>query len=268
MARSLLPASPTLRTTTVLLDQLRGAMSKELVHIKSLVRAGQRQTALTRTSGLLDRADLGRHLVNRWSVVIAGHPNAGKSSLINRLLGYERAVVFDQPGTTRDLITVDTAFDGWPVTITDTAGLRGSQNQIEIEGIRLATETIAKADLVILVEDMSCHSTVCVEDFALADKEQRRLVVGTKLDLLAGSAITRPSYDATTSALTGEGILGLGRLIAAALVTQPPPAGAGVPLSADEVAQIERVHRQLAAGDLATAAEIVDLMTADLPSRS
>ena len=86
-------------------------------------------------------------------MVLAGRTNVGKSSLINALAGFERAIVSHQPGTTRDVVTTVTAIDGWPVQLADTAGLRLSDDELESAGVRLAVETVQSADLIIAVED-------------------------------------------------------------------------------------------------------------------
>ena len=78
---------------------------------------------------------------NPWRVVVFGAPNVGKSSLINALAGYERAIVSPTPGTTRDVVTVTTAIDGWPVQLSDTAGFRETQDELESAGIELATNS-------------------------------------------------------------------------------------------------------------------------------
>ena len=80
----------------------------------------------------------GRHLLTPFDVVLAGPANVGKSSLINALVGYNRAIVYDAPGTTRDVITAETAIDGWPVTLSDTAGLRDSDDPLEMAGVQTA----------------------------------------------------------------------------------------------------------------------------------
>ena len=88
-------------------------------------------------------------------MVIAGPPNVGKSSLINALLGFQRAIVFDLPGTTRDVVTAVTALDGWPVELSDTAGLRSSDDPLELAGIEQAHRQAAAADCLLLVFDAS-----------------------------------------------------------------------------------------------------------------
>src|SRR6185503_7750192 len=106
---------------------------------------------------LLALAEVGLHLTTPWRVVFAGPPNVGKSSLVNALLGYPRAIVYDQPGTTRDVLTASTAFDGWPFELRDTAGLRDgiSLDSVEVEGVARARAQIATADLVVFVHDRS-----------------------------------------------------------------------------------------------------------------
>ena len=101
------------------------------------------------------RADAGRgkRLVDGLHVVIAGAPNAGKSSLLNALAGEERAIVTDIAGTTRDLLREQVRLDGIEITLVDTAGLRESPDRVEAEGIRRARVELARADLVLAVLD-------------------------------------------------------------------------------------------------------------------
>jgi tRNA modification GTPase len=99
---------------------------------------------------LLRWSEFGRHLTQPWQVVLTGVPNVGKSSLINRLLGYSRSIVYAEPGTTRDVVTAATAFDGWPVELSDTAGLRDAAGEIEAAGVERARRHLATADLAIV----------------------------------------------------------------------------------------------------------------------
>ncbi len=115
--------------------------------------AGELQELLERLDVLRAAAERGRVLRDGLTLVIAGAPNAGKSSLLNRLAGYEAAIVTELPGTTRDLVREDILVDGMPVRVVDTAGLRESADRVEVEGIRRAREAMHRADLVLLVED-------------------------------------------------------------------------------------------------------------------
>ena len=100
-------------------------------------------------NALLKRGKEGRILREGALVVLAGPPNAGKSSLLNALLGTNRAIVSDVPGTTRDSIEEYLNIDGWPIRLADTAGLRDTTDSIEEEGVSRAKDLIAKADLVL-----------------------------------------------------------------------------------------------------------------------
>jgi tRNA modification GTPase len=102
---------------------------------------------------LLEQAEQGRTLQEGLSVTIAGLPNAGKSSLLNYLAGYEAAIVTEIEGTTRDVLREHISLKGIPIKITDTAGLRESENPVEREGVRRAWETISQADVIIYLVD-------------------------------------------------------------------------------------------------------------------
>jgi tRNA modification GTPase len=99
---------------------------------------------------LLQTAPVGERLRSGALVVLAGAPNSGKSSLFNALLGTERALVAAVPGTTRDAVEADTAFDGWPIRLVDTAGLRETDEMVEQMGIEVSRRYLAAADLVLL----------------------------------------------------------------------------------------------------------------------
>jgi tRNA modification GTPase len=110
---------------------------------------------LAQIGQILKQARQGRLLQEGMTIVLAGRPNAGKSSLLNALAGYDAAIVTDIPGTTRDLLREHIQIDGMPLHIIDTAGLRESDNPIEQEGIRRAYDQINKAHLVLLIIDCS-----------------------------------------------------------------------------------------------------------------
>jgi tRNA modification GTPase len=145
----------------------------------------------------------GRVVREGFTLAIVGRPNAGKSSLFNRLVERERAIVTAAPGTTRDLVTERVSLGGIPVEMVDTAGLRVSHDEAEAMGIAKSREAMADADVVLLVVDASV---------GLGDEERRlveelegraHLVVWNKWDLVAGGVDVA---GIKTSALTGEGI--------------------------------------------------------------
>jgi tRNA modification GTPase len=152
------------------------------------------------------------------TLAIVGRPNVGKSSLFNRLVERERAIVTATPGTTRDLVTETVAIGGIPVKLVDTAGIRRALDEAESIGIKKSMEALADADLVLVVLDAS-QSASDDDQRLLAQVEQRTaIVVANKADLknqtgsdtsfgLAQDRLIRPSSGTIrTSALTGEGI--------------------------------------------------------------
>jgi tRNA modification GTPase len=125
---------------------------------------------------LVATADQGRILRHGLRTVIYGEPNVGKSSLLNLLLGYDRAIVSETPGTTRDTIEETINVRGIPVRLIDTAGKRSSEDSIEQEGIRRTELQLAQADLVLEVVDASLPGT-------MSGSERERILVLNKIDL-------------------------------------------------------------------------------------
>lgn len=223
----------TLCCAGILLDQFHGALDRELDSCATLLESPReidwRQVS-DRLSRLAGRWRVGKHLTAAFQMVIAGRPNVGKSSLMNKLAGYERSIVFNQPGTTRDVVTLRTAIDGWPVEISDTAGLRDGGDVLESAGVRLAGEHIAAADLILLVFDAS--QPRLPEDDALAAQWPSALLVCNKADL--GPPPPNARCDAVISARTGQGIEALLEVVARRLVPDPPVAGEPVPFTSSQ----------------------------------
>ena len=143
----------------------------------SLAEVGKGLEELLRTWGE------GRLLREGASVVISGRPNVGKSTLLNRLLGVERAIVTDTPGTTRDTIEEQIVIEGVPLRLVDTAGLRDAECHIEQEGVRRAHNSAREADIVLYVVDGS--TALGPEDRKALDAadRDRTIVVLNKSDL-------------------------------------------------------------------------------------
>ena len=171
-------------------------------------------------------------------MVLAGPPNVGKSSLVNALVGYQRAIVYDAPGTTRDMVTATTALDGWPVELCDTAGLRRGREAIEVEGVRLARLAATAADVLVLV--FSAQEPWQADQQELLDEWPDAITVYSKCDLGPPPYDGRPPGIAT-SAVTRAGLDELERAVARRLVPGEPEAGAAVPLDAEQVALLEQV---------------------------
>ena len=157
----------------------------------------------------------GRLLRDGIHVVLAGRPNSGKSSLLNRLAGYEAAIVTDQPGTTRDPIREHLEIDGLPVHIVDTAGLRDSADVVEREGVQRTRAQLLVADLALLVVDAAGPGDIGALQAELPSGVPV-IVVRNKIDL-SGEAPGLASNGAPAlvriSALTGAGLPDLRQLI-------------------------------------------------------
>jgi tRNA modification GTPase len=216
---------------------------------------------------LLRWSSLGSHLVRPWQVVLAGAPNVGKSSLINALLGYQRAIVHEQPGTTRDVVAAVSALEGWPVELSDTAGQRASGEPLEAAGIRLAEDRSAAADLVVLVFDASKPDPE--QQRSLSDRWPRSLRVFNKCDLLPpGSLIAgQESSGLYASALLGAGIEELGREIARRLVPAAPPPGQAVPFATEQVEVLAQVRGAVLASEFDAASQALGAFLAGQSKR-
>jgi tRNA modification GTPase len=129
---------------------------------------------------LLSTARWAKHLTSPWHIVLAGLPNAGKSSLLNALVGYERAIVFAEPGTTRDVVTAAAAYEGWRWELRDTAGLRATDDSLEALGIERTTAMLAASDVTVLVID---GTRPWSESESLRRAHPNAIVVRNKSDL-------------------------------------------------------------------------------------
>ncbi|MEJ8574954.1 tRNA uridine-5-carboxymethylaminomethyl(34) synthesis GTPase MnmE [Microbaculum marinum] len=153
--------------------------------------------------GHLEEEPRGESIRTGLTVVIAGPPNAGKSSLLNALARRDVAIVADVPGTTRDAIEVRLELGGVPVTMVDTAGIRASGDEIEMEGVRRAERHVADADLVLWLADSSAE-TSGLETRPRTGPET--WWVSTKIDLVDGVAGRIDAVRFGLSALSGAGV--------------------------------------------------------------
>ena len=230
----LLQSTNTQTTAGIVLSQLRGSLRNECQQIVGLLREngeGSRQAAVDRLSRLVSFRPVAKHLVVPWNIVIAGPPNVGKSSLLNRILGYQRAITYDAPGTTRDIISTEAAIGGWPVRISDTAGLRSGEDDIESKGVSLAIDSLRAADLVLLTID-ACEGLTATHEIIASHAQCPVLVVVNKVDLIADRVkIDRAGErQVAVSATTGEGFETLLDALLETLMPVRPEVGEGVPI--------------------------------------
>jgi tRNA modification GTPase len=219
-AGALVPLARTVRTAGILLDQALGAYDRAV----AIIEAGGPQADEMRAI-LKRNVRVGRHLIEPWKVAIAGPPNAGKSSLLNALAGFDRSIVSPIPGTTRDAVSVSLAFDGWPVDLFDTAGLRDAPDDLEHEGVSRARAAIGQSDLVLWVVDATGPRE-------LPPTAANTLIVFNKTDVATVPAEESP-FASRVSAVTRAGIELLIERIVKALVPEPPCPGEPVPFTSD-----------------------------------
>jgi tRNA modification GTPase len=225
--------SQTLYQAKIAAQQLGGALSRRLLPVKqklveliAVLEAGidfaEDDVSVLPNAAILERISAVRQPLEQLAasfrygkivhqgliLAIVGRPNVGKSSLFNRLVERERAIVTATPGTTRDLISETVAIGGIPVQLVDTAGIRDALDEAESIGIRKSMEALADADLVLVVLDAS-HSAIEDEELLKHAEGRPAIVVRNKCDLASSgpsSVISDHSSVVRTSALTGEGI--------------------------------------------------------------
>jgi len=220
--------------------------------------AADLDTIGARLDALVRDGRRGRMIREGATVVIAGRPNAGKSSLFNALAGADRAIVSRVPGTTRDVLTERVDLDGVPVTLVDTAGLRQAEGEVEAEGVSRARKAIEVARLVLVVVDGSVP--LAAEDReGIAWTGSKRLVAISKSDLpaaWAGPDDAVVGADAVrVSAQTGDGLALLRAAIVSALTGEGPRADTPamsnvrhVALADEARASVQRAQAALVSG--------------------
>jgi tRNA modification GTPase len=278
--------APTTRTAGILLDQYHGALSQAINMAIDASRSENWSRAADCLDTMLAYRDVGLHLVTPWRVVLAGATNVGKSSLINALAGFQRSIVSHHPGTTRDVVTLETAIDGWPVQLADTAGLRATSDELESAGVELAVASLEHADLVLAIADAAQpQDETHRRDQVLGLLSRSSCVAGVievrnKADLLTptdraavlrnagaaeaslGTRLRGRASAVLTSAVTGEGIAELVSAIGQALVPVAPPAGSAVPFIVKQVTALEAARAAIDASDARTAVAALESLLA------
>jgi len=274
--------STTLHQARLAAQQLGGALSRQiapikekLVHLIAALEAGidfaeddidllpaseiaaQIEAIATPLTALEQTFAYGRIVRDGFTLAIVGRPNAGKSSLFNRLVERDRAIVTAAPGTTRDLVTERVSLDGIPVELVDTAGLRDAVDEAESLGIAKSREAMAEADIVLLVRDATqpLHRE---DEAAIAAHADRPLLIAlNKRDLAPQAALPASAHPViSTSALTGEGISELRRAILATLSAAAPTSETALLTNLRQQQAVSNTLAALARAQQATAASI------------
>ena len=226
----------------------KGEMEKTIGNVLGLIR------------GLRDTAREGRLLREGARVAIVGTPNVGKSSLLNRLLREERAIVTATPGTTRDIVEGSIDLEGVTVTLIDTAGIRETNDEIEREGIKRARSAQVESDLQLIVVDGSLP--LSGHDRSLLERcvGENHIVVINKTDLelhVEAASIAKGSVTVSVSARSGAGIDELKSMMRAHLVGGGSEPGDGVMITnVRHQAALDRSVRSLEQAGLSIAGDM------------
>jgi tRNA modification GTPase len=248
-ARQVLQHATTARTAQFAVEQLNGRLREALDQLLQSAAQGDAARVEGLAAQLLERAPVGEHLDRPWRIALVGPPNVGKSSLFNALLGYTRAIVSARAGTTRDVVRAQTAVDGWPIELQDTAGVRATDDEIEQQAIDRAHQARQQADLRLAVVDCQQGLVDAHRPFA---QMPAVIWVWNKSDMgnppasssgeAGGTDLVTNGRQVQVSARTGEGLDRLLVAIGNRLVPHPPPPGAAIPLDRQI---IERLHAAL-----------------------
>lgn len=182
-----------------------------------------------RIAGLASSYAAGRLYGSGGRVVLAGRPNAGKSSLFNLILREERAIVAPEPGTTRDWIEAEVDLDGIPARLVDTAGIREAEGTVEAEGVARSLRLAAEAEAVVYLVD--CAVGLAAEDEAFLERRPDAVRVWSKCD--SSARLSAPAGFVAASAATGEGLRALLAAVARALEAAAGAAPDGAAVSLD-----------------------------------
>jgi tRNA modification GTPase len=234
-----LPAATGPKAARILSRQAAGSLDRAFEQLTAALSSGDLKRARAMADRLRAASRVGMRLIEPWRIVIAGEVNAGKSSLVNAILGHGRSIVSPLPGTTRDVLVVPAVLDGWAVELVDTAGTRGGHavdSPTEREGIARAAAAARRADLVVRVLPPDATSAAATRPGV------PELVVRSKADL---AATVHPAGEIVTSAATGLGIEPLTAAIVSRLVPEevgdPALLAGPVPFTARQIELLEHL---------------------------
>ena len=255
-ARRALRRAGTTLAARVLLDQLAGALAAAAAGIDALLASGRGAEAAAGIDALLAAWQAcGRFLAAPPRIVIAGRPNVGKSTLLNRLAGADRAITSAASGTTRDYVEADAAIEGLPVVLVDTAGLGEARDPLERLGVERARREADRAAVVVYLRDATegTHPDDVAMLRALGD---RALAAWNKIDAPGAHPFggdpkgSAPSTALGISALTCAGVEALGRAVLNRLGYRAAAPGEAVPFTGEQAEALARAKQSMEQGRL------------------
>jgi tRNA modification GTPase len=219
LSHALQPSTAELIQVIVRLESALEFVEDDLPQSSQQELMGQLRDVIARLSKLVETYTTGHLLRDGIQVALVGRPNVGKSSLFNRLVRFDRAIVTELPGTTRDSLVESISLRGIPISITDTAGVRTGADRIETLGIERTLRVMADADLVILVVDGSVEFEADDDQLLAEAEKQTHVVAVNKSDLGVAPGVSERLGSLPRvvhlSALTGEGLENLSTAILA-----------------------------------------------------
>ncbi|MEM9658776.1 MAG: GTPase [Planctomycetota bacterium] len=254
-----LASTRTQRAAAVAFDQYYGALGTAISQVRRQLATRQMKAAAERLKSLLAAGSWGLRATQSWRTLLAGRPNVGKSSLLNALLGYRRAIVYEQPGTTRDVLSAETAIDGWPVRLMDAAGIRATDDEVEAAGVALARRQLQRCELVVWVLDgslltprqLAAPHRVAGRQMELlpelATSGDDHLIVINKLDAIASPSLIALDCIAV-SATTGQGIPELIDAIGRRIAPDCPRSGSAAPINGRQMGFVDDALTALESG--------------------
>jgi tRNA modification GTPase len=231
-----------------LLAQVEGALDFEHQGVPSDRRRWSRELARSRRviADMLATAHSGERIRDGVRVAIVGPPNSGKSTLFNRLLGAERAIVTPHPGTTRDVVEGELELDGLRVVLADTAGLRTTGDPVEREGVRRAEAAVASADVVVELSPSDAADPI---PSGGVESPRVTLRVRSKADLVDGERSAGPGDWLWVSCVTGEGLDALREELRLRVTGEVDDLGGRVAIADRHRRALRRADDELSAAD-------------------